>query len=52
LKPIHGEFSMLRRCPCCQGKHSIGGARKKNSGKSSARIRIKAKLKKYDPKDF
>ena len=46
MKPMHGEFSRLNRCPCCQGKYSRQGARKLNFGKSSARIRAKEQIKK------
>ena len=46
MKPLHGEFKRLRRCPCCQSKYSTGSMRKQNDGKSAARGRQKIALKK------
>lgn len=48
MKPLHGEFKILRRCPCCQGRYSKHNSGKSNfnHGKTAARHRVKLALKK------
>lgn len=47
MKPLHGAFTRLRRCKCCQGKHTK--RTRLNTGKSAARfiakLDIRARLK-------
>ena len=46
MKPLHGEFKRLSRCPCCQSRYSKHNAGKKSkSGKKASRSRSKLKLK-------
>ena len=46
MKPLHGEFSRLNRCPCCHSKYTRSGAYKLNFGKSSARNRVRRQIQK------
>ena len=46
MKPLHGEFIRLNRCPCCQTKYSRHGARKTSVGKKVARQRSKTAIRK------
>lgn len=46
MKPLHGEICRLRRCLCCQSKHSKKNAGRLNNGKSSARHKAKLRIKK------
>ncbi len=46
MKPMHAEVTRLSRCPCCHSKYTARGMFKKNTGKSAARIKQKAALRK------
>ena len=49
MKPLHGEVTRLKRCPCCQGKYSRAGMKgKKNNGKSAARQAAKRAIMKEE----
>lgn len=45
MKPMHSEVTRLSRCPCCQSKHSRHGAHQQNSGKSSARQKVRRDIR-------
>lgn len=46
MRPNHGEFKRLRRCPCCQGKYSRHNSGTKKAGSRMARRKVRINLRK------
>jgi hypothetical protein len=46
MKPMHGEFKRISRCPCCQSKYSTRSVRYTPMGKRVARQNAKKQISK------